>query len=104
MISYSTLANYCTHRNDIGVDCEGTLIISFCAYDNQLFMIVEACVNGTIRLSGNSFSNQGRVEVCVDNNWGTICPDSWDNNDAAVACYQLGHLRSGIQYHVLACM
>ena len=59
------------------------------------YLMADACISGKVRLSGSSFANQGRVEVCVNNTWGTICPDYWDSNEAAVVCHQLGYQRIG---------
>ena len=53
------------------------------------------CKDGGVRLSGGRSKNKGRVEVCVENRYGTVCDQSWSDADAAVVCSQLGFSRQG---------
>ena len=57
------------------------------------------CENGDIRLvTSDGDTGQGvmsgRVEVCWDDRWGTVCDQNWSDNDATVVCRELGFLSS----------
>ena len=77
----SGLGNHnCVHQDDAGVSCTGT-----------------TCTQGDIRLQGGT-SSSGRVEICNNHVWGTVCDDFFGNVDAQVVCRQLGLPHEGKFY------
>ena len=53
------------------------------------------CQEGDLRLVGGSI-DRGRVEICVNEIWGTICAtNNWGQPEATVACKQLGFSGNG---------
>ena len=86
---YSALAlAACGDGDYAGVRCIGRNVDS--VYHNVAYHCVpESCNEGSIRLRGRG-SFGGRIEICVDLTWTTICNKVWDNRDASVACRQLG--------------
>lgn len=55
----------------------------------------EACSYGDVRLVNGRMPSEGRVEICFNGNWGTICHYGWSQANAAVVCSQLGYPSEG---------
>ena len=55
-----------------------------------------SCKTGDIRLVGGTKEYEGRLEVCINEVWGTVCSRTWGSTDTQVACRQLGHQELGL--------
>ena len=60
-------------------------------------------MNSTVRLIGGPDDASGIVEVYFNGQWGTVCDDNWDINDARLLVVNLAtaKLLQRINVHVL---
>ena len=56
-----------------------------------------AYVDGDLRLVNGAVPNEGRLEMYVDDQWGTFCDDYWTDDEADVACRQLGYEQGAVR-------
>ena len=79
-----------------GVKVQSTIgCIDFSDCFHHLRVCIAPCTTGQLRLAGANVANEGRVETCMNNEWGTVCDDSWGTTDATVVCRQLGYSTQG---------
>ncbi|XP_023931116.1 scavenger receptor cysteine-rich domain superfamily protein [Lingula anatina] len=76
----------CTSTEDAGVRC-------LAGEPTTPSIPTTASVPIEVRLVGSARVKEGRVEVFHNGEWGTVCDDSWDNNDARVVCRMLDGVR-----------
>ncbi|XP_041363776.1 deleted in malignant brain tumors 1 protein-like [Gigantopelta aegis] len=48
-----------------------------------------------VRLRNGTWFGEGRFEMFYNKNWGTVCDDSWGNEEATVVCSMLGYVGFG---------
>ena len=71
-----------------------------CNWESVIYIhLALMCENGDIRLvTGDGDTGEdvmsGRVEVCWDDRWGTVCDQGWSDNDAIVVCREFGFFSS----------
>ena len=61
----------------------------------SICLVLADCEDGDVRLVGGGNSTEGRVEICINKEWGTVCDSSWGVEEAKVVCSQLGFHSGG---------
>ncbi len=69
------------------------LLAALCSLAAQTGAVLPECgpIDGALRIVDGANADEGRLELFYNNQWGTVCDDRWDFNDATVACNQLGY-------------
>ncbi|KAH0624353.1 hypothetical protein JD844_031747 [Phrynosoma platyrhinos] len=70
----------CSHEEDVGVHC---------SLDSN--KITEEAAEFRLRLVDGESTKEGRIQVFLNGQWGSICGDGWTDRGAAVVCRQLGY-------------
>ena len=82
-----------------GAEIDIICIIIFCQCFLQFlqYLFTGPCSPNQLRLAGSNLPNEGRVEICINSAWGTVCDDYWGGHDAIVVCRDLGFSTQGWQ-------
>ena len=93
----------CSHSDDAAVQCQTSMLKQL----HVLFKVLceyilyhstgVVCHDGDVRLVNGSGRHEGRIEVCFNETWGTICDYTW-NIEADIVCQQLGYSEAGIVF------
>ena len=84
--------------SNVAIQCQGNvhLYSTVSKVLCMLIIIADDCVDGQVRLQDGTDNSNGRVEMCQNGIWGSVCSTGWEHIDASVVCRQLGYVTEGV--------
>ena len=76
---------------EAGVICYGIFQFLIIICVGPLSNSDHSCNDSDIRLVDGETEREGRLEICINGIWGSVCNRRWDVRDARVVCRQLGY-------------
>lgn len=79
----------------VGMMVQGKLTVESSQNENVIFSAYKRSTNATfnsVRFAPGSPKLEGRLQVKIKSQWGTICNYRWTMVDAALACHQMGYV------------
>ena len=73
-------------------------------YISLFLYLSQVCCDGNVRVMGGRSELEGRVEVCRNNSYNTVCDDFFGEEEAKVVCRQLGYAGDGVLAGVYVCV
>ena len=62
----------------------------FSRQHRRFMWLTDDCYDGEVRLVRGESEGEGRLEVCNNRRWGSVCGTQWTNRHTAVVCRYLG--------------
>lgn len=78
--------------------CINNCLLNLCTSDFST--PIANCSMGELRLVGSEDGDEGRLEVCVNGAWGTVCSNGFDTHETSVACHTLGRFNGSSEFYM----